>query len=64
MIENRKTTMASKDSKRKYADGAEEEVDDNDNNDDDDSSPTNDFSSELEEEMNILACFEEHLLIW
>jgi hypothetical protein len=65
MIKNRKTTMASKDSKHKNADGAEEEVDDNGNNDDGDSSSTNGILSELEEEeMNLLAGFEEHLLIW
>jgi hypothetical protein len=76
ITEKRKTMMASKDNKHKYADSAEEEAEESMappkkqrtmNGDDDDggsSSSTDDFSSELEEEeMNLPADSDEKVLI-
>jgi hypothetical protein len=78
ITEKRKTMMASKDNKRKYADGVEDEAEEAPlkkqrtiDNDNDDSSSSDNFLSELEEEvsseeeeeMNLPAGFEEKLLI-
>jgi hypothetical protein len=67
--------MSSNDNKRNYANDRYKEEqstmtkkqrrnDDNNGNDDDGDSSTVDFSSELEEKMNLLVNSDEELLIW